>query len=96
MEKAGEPAVLLDIRKYFPQSPQRMVEIDKPMVDVILHLWKNGVMTYGSAWGEEGEDPYIVFEQGLTNIQATRIRRIIKVIDPNTFYRLKSWRLVDL
>lgn len=73
----------------------RSVCVDECIADVVLHLWKRGIMTWNSCCGHNGlfGRPMIIIGENASIATVKYYRAIIKEID-NREFDILSWTLL--
>ncbi len=71
------------------------VEIDRCISMVILHLWRNGVVTYASCCGHGKQVPSIILKEMCSPRYARMVAKMIKEVD-NRPFELLSWKLINM
>lgn len=94
-----EPARLVEMPKSMQHGEVTHCSIDPCIIPAIQHLWNNGIVTLNSCCSHNGKlggaNPSIVFMNGLTEEDGTKIRKLLQEVDDRDF-DLLSWNLLHI
>ena len=79
----------------FGSTSRSEVSIDACIVDVIKHLWNNGITTHGCCCGHNKNKPSVIIQDSCVSEYSERVRSLIKQVDEREF-SLLSWTLIEV
>ncbi len=93
-DKSKDESVLLIVPEIiwnYMDSHSGYICVDKCIVKVIEHLWKNYVVTLGSCCGHNRTNPSVIVRENCPEKEVEKIREIIAEVDDRD-WEICTWR----